>query len=433
MVYENNWASLNKRPVPQWFADAKFGIFIHFGIYSVPSFAAKGQYAEWYRHHSRSENRPEKAFHERVYGRAAYEDFVKDFKAELFDADEWAELFSRAGAKYMNLTSKHHDGFCLFKSPYAWHWNSVDVGPKIDFCAELKKAMDKVGVRFGVYHSLYEWDHPLYVKDPEAFALQHLIPMLKDLICRYEPATLFTDGEWDHPSSIWHAEDFLAWLYNESPVKDFVVPNDRWGKETRGRMGGNFTTEYGYVGNVAEELTIDDVTDDRPFEECRGIGHSFGLNRAENAEDYLTSFELLSLFVDLISAGGNLLLNVGPSADGKIPPIQQERLLQMGKWLSVNGEAVYGSRKFANCKDSDIKYTKKGDTVYAFVKRFPFGKIVCDKVPYGEDVKATLLGSDAPIATANEGGKLALLPPVLNPDWVQSKEIYVFKLEKAAK
>lgn len=431
MLYENSWASLNKRPVPQWFADAKFGIFIHWGLYSVPSFARKDRFAEWYKKHMMLDDGPEKAFHKRVYGNATYADFVKDFKAELFDADEWAELFARAGAKYMDLTSKHHDGFCMFHSPYAWHWNSVDVGPKIDFCAELKKAMDKVGVRFGVYHSLYEWDHPLYQKDPEEFAVKHLIPMLKDLICRYEPATLFTDGEWDHPSSVWHAEDFLAWLYNESPVKDYIVPNDRWGKETRGRLGGNFTTEYGHIGN--ENLTIDEVHDERPFEECRGIGRSFGLNRAENAEDYMTSFELLSLFVDLVSAGGNLLLNVGPAADGTIPPIQQERLLQMGRWLSVNGEAIYGSRKYTNCKESDVKYTKKGDTVYAFVKRFPFGKIVLDKVPFNGALTASLLGSDAPIATADENGSLALLPPALNPDTVASKEIYVFKLEKAAK
>ena len=341
MRYENNWESLNSRPVPQWFADAKFGIFIHWGLYSVPAFTKVGDYAEWYAKQL-EEGKPEvKAFHERVYTQKKYEDFVGDFKAELFDADQWAKLFRKTGAKYINFVSKHHDGFCMYKSDYAWNWNSVDVGPHRDFCAELKKALEGTGVRFGVYHSVYDWYHPFYLQDPEKYALEVFIPMLKELILKYEPATLFTDGEWDHESSVWHSTDFLTWLYNDSPVRDYIVPNDRWGKETRGRLGGNFTTEYGWIQGGQR---IEDITLDRPFEECRGIGGSFGLNRMEGIEDYLSTKALLVTLCDLVSKGGNFLLNIGPAADGTIPVIMEERLLQMGKWLEVNGDAIYGTK-----------------------------------------------------------------------------------------
>ena len=283
MLYENNWQSLNSRPIPKWFGDAKFGIFIHWGLYSVPAYTGRGEYAEWYMQQIRNPEHPSRKFHDRVYGPGAkYEDFVGGFKAELFDANEWAKLFKKAGAKYINLVSKHHDGFCLYPSAYAWNWNSWDVGPHRDFCMELRDAMEGTGVKFGVYHSVYEWFHPLYLRNPEEYALQHLHPMLKELIERYQPWTLFTDGEWDHPSETWHSTEFLTWLYNESSVRDFIVPNDRWGRETRGHLGGNFTTEYGYISGNQK---IEDIILDRPFEECRGIGKSFGLNRIETTDD----------------------------------------------------------------------------------------------------------------------------------------------------
>ena len=427
MKYENNWASLNSRPVPQWFADAKFGIFIHWGLYSVPAYTARGQYAEWYRDQIKSSDHPARIFHDRVYGKnTTYEDFVAGFKAELFDAEHWADVIARSGAKYMNLVSKHHDGFCLYETKHAWNWNSVDVGPHRDFCAELKAAVEPKGVKFGVYHSVYEWVHPLYLEDPERYALEHLIPMLKELIVKYEPWTLFTDGEWEHPSSVWHSTDFLTWLYNESPVKDTIVPNDRWGKETRGRLGGNFTTEYGEVG-FGIEL---DEADSRPFEECRGIGKSFGLNRIETVEDYMSAKELLVLLCQLVSKGGNLLLNIGPAADGTIPVIMEERLLQMGAWLDVNGEAIYASRAYAQAKQPGIYYTQKPDAVYAIIENYPWGEIELDEVPYREGMKVSLLGCDAKIEAADCDGHVKLIVPPINPENMKSEYLYTFRIEK---
>ncbi len=426
MVYENNWESLNKRPVPKWFSDAKFGIFIHWGLYSVPAYSRKTEYAEWYREQLNKPEHPSRLFHDRVYGPGfKYEDFVHDFRAELFDANKWAKLFSQSGARYINFVSKHHDGFCMYKSDYAWNWNSVDVGPKRDFCAELAEALAATEVRFGVYHSLYEWYNPLYLKDPIEYSKKRLLPMLKELVERYKPATLFTDGEWEHESSVWQSTDFLTWLYNESSVKDFIVPNDRWGKETRGRLGGNFTSEYGTIDG---KLTLDDIEDDRPFEECRGIGHSFGFNRAEGAQDYLSSKELIELLCSLVSKGGNLLLNIGPAADGTIPAIMEERLLDIGSWLVVNGEAIYESRKYCPNSEEGVYYTTRNGNIYAIINRFPFGEITLKDIEYKPGMRASLLGSDAHIGVRDDGGKACLFFAPINPDELASKHLYTFKL-----
>ncbi len=429
MIYENNWESLNKRPVPKWFGDAKFGIFIHWGIYSVPAYTAKGEYAEWYCERLKNPNNPNhpvKQFHNRVYSsNTKYEDFAAMFKAELFDAKEWADLFKRSGAKYINFVSKHHDGYCMYPSEYAWNWNSMDIGPHRDFCMELRDALEGTGVKFGVYHSVYEWTNPMILKDPEEYAVKHLHPMLKELVEKYQPWTLFTDGEWEHPSSTWHSTEFLTWLYNESSVKDFIVPNDRWGKETRGHLGGNFTTEYGYIeGN----RKIEDVILDRPFEECRGIGKSFGLNRIETTEDYMTAKELLVTLCDLVSKGGNFLLNIGPNADGTIPVIMEERLLQMGQWLEVNGDAIYGTEIYTKEKQDGTYYTKKGDKIYAILSKFPFGAAVLDKVPYSPTLKAKLLSHPAKIEVRENNSKAELVFPAINPDEVKCQWLYAVEL-----
>ncbi len=427
-MYENNWESLNSRPIPSWFEDAKFGIFIHWGLYSVPAFAEKGRYAEWYGSEMMNKDSSTYKFHVRNYGEGfMYADFVKDFKAELFDAEEWVKLFEKAGAKYINIVSKHHDGFCMYKTDYAWNWNSFDVGPHRDFCAELKDACEKTDVKFGAYHSVYEWFNPLYLKDPEEYAIEHLIPMLKEFIEKYQPNTLFTDGEWSHESSVWHSTDFLTWLYNESGVKDFIVPNDRWGKETRGRLGGNFTTEYGMIDGGR---SIEDVETPRAFEECRGIGASFGLNRIEDTDDYETAGDLIEMLVDLVSAGGNFLLNIGPAADGTIPVIMQERLLQMGEWLKVNGEGIYSSRKYIKSTQKEVCYTQRNNNIYVFVKHFPAGEIILNDIEYSEKITVSLLGAAVKIETANEQGKLKLVIPALNPDKIKAKYVYTFKIEK---
>ncbi len=358
--YEPTWESLNTRPTPPWFNEARFGIFIHWGVYAVPAWSGKGTYAEWYWQWMNDPNNEVHAFHRKTYGEDfKYQDFAPRFQAELFNPQAWAELFKRSGAKYVVLTSKHHDGFCLWPSAESWNWNSVDVGPHRDLCGDLAEAVRAAGLKMGFYYSLYEWYHPLYLTDRERFVREHMIPQFKDLVTRYKPSLIFADGEWEHPDTLWRSTELLAWLYNEAGIEDVVV-NDRWGKDLRSKCGDYYTTEY---GKYAQK----EMSGAHPWEENRGIGGSYGFNRNEDAEDYRTGRELVRLLIDTASRGGNLLLNVGPTADGRIPVVMQERLLHIGRWLETNGEAIYGTQAGVLGAMTWGRSTQKDDRIYLHV------------------------------------------------------------------
>ena len=365
------WESINERGYPKWFSDAKLGIFIHWGVYSVPAYASLEGYAEWY-YRGLMTNDDRKAFQERIYGKDfKYEDFAPMWKAELWDPDEWAELFKKSGAKYVLLVTKHHDGFCLWPSQYAPGWNSVEVGPHRDICGELTEAVRKKGLKMGFYYSLPEWKsdiHRWYV-DPDdqigTYVDTHMIPQFKELVTKYKPTVLFTDGEWRNSAEQWHATELISWYYN-TVGKDAIV-NDRWGD---GQQHGFRTPEY----SAGITLT------DRPWAECRGLGRSFGLNRNEPLENYMTSDELIRHFCVLVAAGGGMTLNVGPSADGKIPLLQQERLLDLGKWLDINGEAIYGTRPYKKFYEmKPVKVVRNDNEInFDWKRNSPDPAISCD-------------------------------------------------------
>lgn len=378
--YEPTWESIDSRPVPQWFEDARFGIFIHWGVYSVPAWAtvdksiASGPvYSEWYWWQKNTDTSrvgdATRRYHSENFGdNFKYQDFAPDFKAERFDPAQWADLFKASGARYVVLTSKHHEGFTLWPSAESWNWNSVDIGPHRDICGELTEAVKAAGLHMGFYYSLYEWYNPVFLNDVDRYVDGRMLPQLKDLVCRYEPDMVWTDGEWEHPSETWRSTEFLAWLYNESPVRDRVVVNDRWGKETRGRHGGFYTTEYDLSASQADNMS----KSTHPWEECRGIGGSFAYNRAETLEHYSTTRELVTTLIERVARGGNLLLDIGPKADGTIPLVMQDRLLGIGKWLETNGEAIYGSQPWVRASDNKadgVCYTTVGSDLYVHITR----------------------------------------------------------------
>lgn len=328
-----------KRKMPTWFNEAKFGVFIVWGIYSVPGWAPKGGYAEWYGGNLNDPNGETRKYHDKVYGKDfKYDQFVPMLTGEGFNAEEWTGLIQKSGAKYVVTASNYHDGFAMYPSKYSEsifgdHWNSFDRGPKRDVLGELGNAGNAKGLKMGIYYSIYEWWHPLYVKgDLEKYAVEHFLPKFKEVVTNYKPSVIFLDGEWLHPYKTWHSEEAANWLYTQSPVKDEVVVNDRWGW-TRSQYGDYYSSEYG--GG--------DYSPVHPWQEDRGIGKSYGYNRNEDAWDYNTRAELINLLSTICSNGGNLLLDIGPTADGHIPPIMQERLLQIGEWLKPNGEAIYGT------------------------------------------------------------------------------------------
>jgi alpha-L-fucosidase len=449
--YRPDWKSLDSRPVAPWFEDAKFGIFIHWGVYSVPAWSPRGTYSEWYQYwlqekkvfgNGKYSGTEVYDYHVKNFGEdVTYYDLAKYFKADLYDPEAWTRLFERAGAKYIVVTSKHHDGYTMWPNVQAndrgFPWNSVDVGPHRDLLGELEQAIRKTDIKFGIYYSLYEWYHPLWRMDREKFVTEHFIPQFKDLINNYKPDIIWPDGEWEMTSEAWHTPELLAWLFNESPVAQTIVINDRWGKGCRKKHGGYYTTEYEAGADF-----------DKPWEECRGMGFSFGYNRAEDMEDYNSAKALVLLLVDVVSRGGNLLLDIGPTAHGKIPVIMQERLVQMGNWLKVNGEAIYGTRKWEkavqwsegdrNFKPAqhylggdyilkqtvdpepgyavkELFFTRKNSDLFAISPRWPGKELVVKGVRGRAGMQVTLLGYDGTLSWENRGEELVVKMPAYDP------------------
>lgn len=461
--YTPDWNSIDSRPIPTWYTDAKFGIFVHWGPYSVPAFSKVGEYSEWYWENLVNSSRVKNghnetaAYHENVFGKNfAYADFVPMFTCKMFDPEQWASIFEKAGAKYVVLTSKHHDGYSLWPSKEAdesWGrpWNSTNSGPGRDLLGELTNAVRKTNVKMGIYYSLYEWYNPLYTADIDLYVKKHMIPQFKDVVQKYSPSIIFTDGEWDYPDTTWKSTDVLAWLYNESPCKEEVVINDRWGKDTRHKHGGYYTTEYGSGMPNA----------DVPWEENRGMAYSFGYSKTENIEDYNSSQQLLYMLIDIVSRGGNFLLDVGPTADGLIPVIMQERLLDMGNWLKINGEAIYGTHIWKNtCQwtkgkvadavrgrykvkydvmkltvspekgmaSKEIFFTKKDNTLYAICPIYPKDQLVVKGVKLKSNAKIEMLGYNKKIKWKQKGNDVVIVVPTLTSSEVPCQYAWTFKL-----
>ena len=463
-IYQPNWESLDSRPIPEWFEDAKFGIFIHWGPYSVPAWSPKGTYSEWYQYWMQTRSLFGNGnfsgsevydFHIKNYGEDfSYYDFGPLFTNELFDPGKWAKLFERSGAKYIVCTSKHHDGYTMWPNEQAndqgFPWNSMEVGAKRDLLGDLSEAIKKTDIKMGIYYSLYEWFHPWWQKDKARFVDEHFIPQVKDLVTKYKPDILWGDGEWDMPAEKWKTPELIAWMYNESPAKDKILLNDRWG-QVRQKHGGYYTTEY----ESGLEL-------DHPWEECRGMGFSFGYNRAEEAEDYNSAQVLIYMLVDIVSKGGNLLLDIGPKADGSIPVIMQERLLQMGQWLDLNGEAIYGTRSWKTpvqwsegkrgYEDSGQSYlggeyilketinpdpghavkeaffTYKANTLYAISPAWPGKTLILKNIELVPGSRITFLETGELLTWTRKGKDIIVQMPLFDPGKIKSQFAYTIKI-----
>ena len=446
--YEAKWGSLDGRPVPQWWRDAKFGIFVHWGPYAVPAYApTDGKdvyacYAEWYHGRLIETNEQFCAHHKKHYGDAPYGNFAAEFKAENFNPDAWAELFKKSGARYAVLTSKHHDGYALWPSAVTPYYNSVALGSGRDLAGEFTVAMKKAGLRSGFYYSLLEYANPLYPKKRTGkncaatlpmkdWARRVNLPQMKELVENYQADIIWPDGEWDWPAEDQCSEEFLAWLYNESSVRDSVVVSDRWGKGCRGQHGGHYTTEYGDGEDGTKGHDSDAV---HPWEECRGIGKSFGYNRMETTADYMSREKCIETLVDVVSRGGNLLLNVGPTADGRIPAIMEDRLLAIGRWLEVNGEAIYGTTRWAKADPSlrkkGIYFTRKGAVIYLIFTRGPQAEIIVPSIGKVRDVRP--LGFSAKVTWRQENDGLVLSVPPAVPTELPGSAAWTLRIETDA-
>jgi alpha-L-fucosidase len=427
--------SLAKHRVPSWYQDAKLGIFIHWGIYSVPGYAPRearefrieeigaeqkrvNPYAEWYYNTLRIPNSPTAQFHRNAYGaNFNYYDFAHVFNADtkLWDPAVWARLFKETGARYVVLTTKHHDGFTLWpsdvKNP---HLRPDQSHSTRDLVGDLANAVRQNGMKMGVYYSgLYDWSFgsgPFIADDNDTQAVKEQGPeypayadaQIRELLVKYRPDILWNDIGYPPEGK---ALELASEFYNSTP--DGVI-NDRW----KPFKFHDFTTpEYAKPDSISTEK----------WEECRGLGKSFGLNRIEGPDETISAAALVSLLVDVVAKNGNLLLDVGPEPDGTIPPIQVDRLHQLGAWLKQNGEAIFGTRPWRRATGKtaegiDVRFTAKDNAVYAVLLGKPKENsvVLLDVGAFGQG-RATLLGSNANLNIVAQGNNLLVKLPAELP------------------
>ncbi|PRP84268.1 alpha-L-fucosidase-like [Planoprotostelium fungivorum] len=439
-IYTPHWSSLDARPLPSWYDEAKVGIFVHWGVYSVPAYACQDGLAEWYWWFKQQNYLGcQTAWHNTTYGPDfSYTDFAPMFKAQLFSADRWAKLFKKSGAKYVVFTTKHHEGWCNFPSAEAWNWNSVTNGPRKDLTRLIVNAVRKQGLRMGLYHSLFEWFHPLYLKDKannfttQVYVDEILQPQLHQIANDYAPDLIWADGDWEANDTYWKSKEFLAWLYNEAPNKKEVIVNDRWGANVESKHGGYWTGDDRWDPNSIQK---------HKWEDCFTVdAGSWGYNRNATFSNYLSIHTMIDLVVGGVAKNGNSLINVGPTADGLILPIFEERLTQLGEWLGVNGEAIYGTRPWVEPKDVDVTpgknitvwYTTKKDALYATVMGWPYDNIVKLSLPVPTQFpEVQLLGYNGTLGfNYNEQGlniRMPSVPSQLASQWAWSIKLIGFK------
>jgi len=454
--FQANWDSLKHYKVPEWYQDAKFGIFIHWGAYSVPAFGS-----EWYPREMYHQGSKEFKHHVATFGpqsKFGYKDFIPLFKAEKFDAKAWAELFRKSGAKYVMPVGEHHDGFPMYNSDLT-DWCAAKMGPKRDVVGELAGAVRAAGLHFGV--SSHRAEHYFFlnygrafdsdVRDPQYAAfygpahvgvselkngmhwngnpdpvyLNDWLARTAEMVDKYHPEIVWFDWWIETKEFEPYLQKFASYYYNDAAKRGSTAA---------------INSKFDAYPQGTAVLDIERGQLDKPESRFWQTDTSISIKSwgyIEN-DSFRSPQSLIHQLIDIVSKNGCLLLNVGPKSDGTIPEQEQKILLDMGHWLSVNGEAIYGTRPWTiygegptkvvggsfndtatkAYKSEDIRFTTKGNALYAIALGWPDnGKFTIKALAQGAAEKLgtiskiELVGSPATVKWARNANGLQLEVP----------------------
>jgi len=472
-TFEPTWESLKAYSVPGWYADAKLGIFVHWGVYAVPAYNN-----EWYSRNMYLQGSDEFQHHVETYGpqaRFGYKDFIPMFKGERFDADAWAELFRKTGARYVVPVAEHHDGFAMYDSSFT-RWNAVRMGPRRDVIGELAEAIRRHGLVFGLsYHRLENWwffdqgkSFDSDVQDPDNAglygpAMPGPTPGTEEWKLRdWSPApdAAFLD-EWlvrglelvdKYEPQIFYFDWWIQQLVVEPYLKRFAAQYYNRGAEWEQGAIIIYKYEAFPEGAAVYEVERGQLAEIHPRVWQAGTSISKSSWGYVANQEYKTATEIIGDLVDVVSKNGVMLLNVGPRPDGTIPEQEEKILLEIGRWLEVNGEAIYGTRPwqvygegptevgegaFSDTERSaytsrDIRFTTKGDVLYAICLAWPEnGEFIIRSLGSDEYTgeqtigQVSMLGYPRALSWSLEPDGLRINAPTERP----CQHAYVFRIE----
>ncbi|NND31974.1 MAG: alpha-L-fucosidase [Saprospiraceae bacterium] len=399
----------------EWWRDAGMGMFIHWGPYAVPAGIHRGDsikgLGEWIMNNAQI---PVKD----------YEEYSRNFNPTGYDAMEWVRVAKEAGMKYIVITSKHHDGFCMWDSKVT-DYDVMDFSPiKRDLLAELKSACDESGIKLGFYHSIMDWHHadaqaphyPTYNTKEKAnpnfttYYRQYLKPQVEELVVKYDPAIFWFDGEWISEYTHEQGLEMYNFIRNLKPE---IIINNRVDKGRKGMMGMN-DQSMDYAGDFGTpEQEILAGTSTLLWESCMTMNDSWGYQSFDH--NWKSVKSLIHNMVEIAAKGGNYLLNIGPTDSGFIPEPSIDRLKGIGKWMEVNSEIIYGSRSTKDFKENESIYfvtSKDRSIVFVVTTEWPGDKLSFSKVDLKEGSDVFLLGYDPPLTWQHENdGSVSILIP----------------------